>query len=53
MNIENITFVITTFNSEKIILSCIKNLPKYSKKIVIEKPIRVKIIRLVKLAQFL
>tara|TARA_B100001250_G_C19804164_1_gene792470 strand:+ start:1041 stop:1871 length:831 start_codon:yes stop_codon:yes gene_type:complete len=36
MEIENITFVITTFNSEKIILSCIKNLPKYSKKIVIE-----------------
>ncbi len=36
MKIENITFVITTFNSEKIILSCIKSLPKYSKKIIIE-----------------
>ncbi len=36
MEIDNVTFLITTFNSEKIILSCIQNLPKNSKKIIIE-----------------
>ena len=36
MNREDFTFVITTFNSEKIIFDCLKNLPTECSKIVIE-----------------
>mgnify|MGYP001211058460 FL=1 len=36
MNINDITFVITTFKSEKIIFDCINSLPENSHKIVIE-----------------
>ena len=36
LKIENITFIIVTFNSEKIIHNCLKTLPKESSKIIIE-----------------
>ena len=36
LNLENITFVIVTFKSEKVIYECINSLPKESSKIVIE-----------------
>ena len=36
LNFKNITFVIVTFKSEKIIYECINSLPKDSNKIVIE-----------------
>ena len=36
LNSKNITFVIVTFKSEKIIYECINSLPKDSNKIVIE-----------------
>ena len=36
LNLENITFVIVTFKSEKVIYECINSLPKESNKIVIE-----------------
>ena len=36
LNLENITFVIVTFKSEKIINDCLETLPKESKIIVIE-----------------
>ena len=36
LNIENITFIIVTFKSEKVIYDCIDSLPKHSKKIIIE-----------------
>ena len=36
LNLENITFIIVTFNSEKVIYDCIDSLPKDSNKIIIE-----------------
>tara|TARA_B100000989_G_C19457114_1_gene434539 strand:+ start:264 stop:1100 length:837 start_codon:yes stop_codon:yes gene_type:complete len=36
INIEDITFVITTFKSEKVINNCLKELPEVSQKIIIE-----------------
>ena len=36
MNIKDFTFIITTYKSEKLIFNCIKNLPKQTRKIVIE-----------------
>ncbi len=36
MDLKNITFLIVTYRSDKKVLSCLKNLPKESKKIVIE-----------------
>ena len=33
---KDITFIITTFKSEKLIESCLENLPKESKKIIVE-----------------
>ena len=36
METKDVTFVIVTFNSEKIIFECIDLLPKESKKIIIE-----------------
>ena len=34
LNLENITFIIVTFNSEKVIYDCIDSLPKDSNKII-------------------
>ena len=36
INIENTTFIIVTYKSEKIVHSCIDSLPENSNKIVIE-----------------
>ena len=36
LNLRNITFIIVTFKSDKIIDGCLKSLPKESNKIVIE-----------------
>ena len=36
INIENTTFIIVTYKSEKIIHSCLDSLPENSNKIVIE-----------------
>ena len=36
INLNEITFVITTFQSEKIIFNCLQELPKQSPKIIIE-----------------
>ena len=36
LNIKNITFVIVTFKSEKVIFDCLNSLPKESPKIIIE-----------------
>lgn len=36
MNIKDFTFIIVTYKSEKLIFSCLKELPKKSHKIIIE-----------------
>ena len=43
LNLENITFVIVTFKSEKVIYECINSLPKESNKIVIENSKNIKL----------
>ena len=43
LNLENITFVIVTFKSEKVIYECINSLPKDSNKIVIENSKNIKL----------
>ena len=43
LNLENITFVIVTFKSEKVIYECINSLPKKSNKIVIENSKNIKL----------
>ena len=43
LNLENITFVIVTFKSEKVIYECINSLPKGSNKIVIENSKNIKL----------
>ena len=45
LNFKNITFVIVTFKSEKIIYECINSLPKDSNKIVIENSKNIKLKR--------
>ena len=36
LNLKNITFIIVSFRSEKVIYNCLDSLPKYSNKIIIE-----------------
>ena len=43
LNLENITFVIVTYKSEKVIYECINSLPKESNKIVIENSKNIKL----------
>ncbi len=43
LNLENITFVIVTYKSEKVIYECINSLPKKSNKIVIENSKNIKL----------
>ena len=43
LNIENITFIIVTFKSEKVIYDCIDSLPKSSNKIIIENSKNIKL----------
>ena len=43
LDLKNITFVIVTFKSEKIIYECINSLPKESHKIVIENSKNIKL----------
>jgi len=43
LNLENITFIIVTFKSEKIVHECIDSLPKNSHKIVIENSKNIKL----------
>ena len=43
LNLENITFVIVTYKSEKVIYECINSLPKASNKIVIENSKNIKL----------
>jgi len=43
LNLKNITFIIVTFKSEKIVYECINSLPKDSYKIVIENSKNIKL----------
>ena len=43
LNIKNITFIIVTFNSEKIINQCLNTLPKEAYKIIIENSKNIKL----------
>ena len=43
---KDITFIVTTFKSEKLIESCLENLPKESKKIIVENNVLVSKINL-------
>ena len=36
LNLDDITFIIVTYQSEKIIKNCLNSLPKNSKKIIVE-----------------